>query len=206
MAKYISIDLGAESGRIIVATLAEERLELEEVYRFANGVVQVGEGLYWDVLHLWQEIKTGLRKAAAQHAGEIRSLAVDTWGIDYALLDRRGDLVGNPHAYRDPRRPACWKPPWRRWVAGRSTARAAAFSSCRSIRSINSTPWCRPATPPLEIADTLLMIPDLFGYWLTGERKCEFTDATSTQFYDGRARRWSTLAARDVGHPGPHLA
>ena len=93
MAKYIALDLGAESGRVTVATLAGGRLELEEVYRFPNGAVQVGESLYWDVLRLWDEIKRGLGMAAAEHGGDLHALAVDTWGIDYALLNRAGDPV-----------------------------------------------------------------------------------------------------------------
>ena len=87
---------GRGKRRIIVATIAGDRLALEEVYRFPNGVVQVGDSLYWDVLRLWVEIKTGLRKVAAQHGREIRSLAVDTWGIDYALLDRRARWWATP--------------------------------------------------------------------------------------------------------------
>jgi rhamnulokinase len=201
MAKYISIDLGAESGRIIVASLTGERLDLEEVYRFPNRVVQLGNSLYWDVLQLWQEIKIGLRKAAALHRGEIRSLAVDTWGIDFALLDRRGNLAGNPHAYRDARTTGMMEAAVEkvgRWEIYRQSG-GIQFMSINTLYQLYA--MVQTGDPALEIADTLLMIPDLFGYWLTGELKCEFTDATSTQFYDGQARSWSRPLLDALGIP-----
>jgi rhamnulokinase len=201
MSKHIAVDLGAESGRIIVATIAADRLELEEVYRFPNGVVRVGDSLHWDVLRLWDEIKTGLRKVAAQHTGEIRSLAVDTWGIDYALLDRRGALVGNPYAYRDPRTGGMMEAAIEklgRWEIYRQSG-GIQFMSINTLYQLYA--MVQAGDPALEIAGTLLMMPDLFGYWLTGERKCEFTDATTTQFYDGRSRSWSGPLLDALGIP-----
>jgi rhamnulokinase len=103
-AHYLAIDLGAESGRAILGACDGERLELEEVHRFANGPVRTPDGLHWDVLHLWEEIKTGIRLAARRSpAGDLASIAVDTWGVDFALLDRQGALLGNPFHYRDRR-------------------------------------------------------------------------------------------------------
>ena len=199
--KHIAIDLGAESGRIIVATIAGDRLALEEVYRFPNGVVRVGDSLHWDVLRLWDEIKTGLRKVAAQHGGEIASLAVDTWGIDYALLDRRGALVGNPYAYRDPRTGGMMEAAIEklgRWEIYRQSG-GIQFMSINTLYQLYA--MVQAGDRGLEIADTLLMMPDLFGYWLTGERKCEFTAATTTQFYDGRSRSWSKPLLDSLGIP-----
>jgi rhamnulokinase len=201
MGKYVAIDLGAESGRVIVATITAERLDLKEVYRFPNGVVQVGDSLHWDVLRLWEEIRHGLRKVAAEYAGEIRSLAVDTWGIDYALLDRRGALVGNPHAYRDPRTNGVMEAAVEklgRWEIYRQSG-GIQFMSINTLYQLYA--MAAAGDPALEIADTLLMMPDLFDYWLTGERACEFTDATTTQFYDGRSRSWSTSLLKVLGIP-----
>jgi rhamnulokinase len=201
MGKYIAIDLGAESGRVILATIAEDAFGLEEVYRFGNKAIQVGDGLYWDVLHLWDEIKTGLGKVAAGHAGEVRSLAVDTWGIDYALLDRRGSLLGNPHTYRDPRTNGIMEAVTEklgRWeiYQGSGGIQFMAINTLYQLYAMAAT-----GDPELEMAETFLMMPDLFGYWLTGERKCEFTDATSTQFYDGRRRAWSASLLAALGLP-----
>ncbi len=203
MPKYVAIDLGAESGRIIVVTMdaAAGCVALDEVHRFPNGPVQVGGSLHWDVLRLWSEIKLGLRKAAAAHPGELRSVAVDTWGIDYALLDRRGALLGNPYAYRDPRTNAVFAPAVEkagRWDIYRQSG-GVQFMSINTLYQLYAA--ALQGDPALQAADTFLMLPDLFGYWLTGERACEFTDATTTQFYDGAARRWATGLLDCLGIP-----
>lgn len=201
MSKYISVDLGAESGRVIVATIGDGRLELDEVHRFANGAVQVGDNLHWDVLHLWHQIKLGLRKAATEHGRDIRSLAVDTWGIDYALLDRQGKLVGNPHSYRDPRTTGVMEAALEklgRWEIYRQSG-GIQFMSINTLYQLYS--MVLGGDPALELAGTFLMIPDLFNYWLTGERACEFTDVTSTQFYDRRQGGWAKSMLQQLGIP-----
>lgn len=101
MTSYLALDLGAESGRAILGTLQNDLLELREIHRFANLPVQLPSGLHWDVLHLWREIQTAIALAAARQPFD--SLGIDTWGVDFALLDRRGELLANPHHYRDPR-------------------------------------------------------------------------------------------------------
>jgi rhamnulokinase len=93
---YLAFDLGAESGRAILGHFDGQLLELEEIHRFANGPVQVGDSLFWDVLSMWTEIKAGLRKASHSYSGEIASLGLDTWGVDYALLAADDQLLGNP--------------------------------------------------------------------------------------------------------------
>src|SRR5512133_1478564 len=98
---YLAVDLGAESGRTIVGTLDNGHLSLTETHRFPNGPVRLPDGLHWDVLRLWSEIKAGLALAAGKHQAEISSIALDTWGVDYALLDNQGALLGNPYHYRD---------------------------------------------------------------------------------------------------------
>src|SRR5688572_26524655 len=103
---YIAIDLGAESGRVVVGVLDAERLRLEEVHRFAHEPVWLPTGLHWDITGIWREIVAGLRKTAvwSRSAGvKLVSVGVDTWGVDWALVDAAGELVGLPHAYRDPR-------------------------------------------------------------------------------------------------------
>lgn len=201
MPKYIALDLGAESGRIIVATVTGDRLSLEEAHRFANGPVQVGSSFYWDVLGLWSEIKRGLGKVAAEHNGNIRSMAVDTWGIDYALLNRAGDLVGNPHCYRDPRTNGIMEqalatvPRWEIYEASGGIQ----FLSINTLYQLLAMVISQD--PALDIADTFLMIPDLFNYWLTGRKACEFTDVTTTQFYNARRGGWSISLLERLGIP-----
>jgi rhamnulokinase len=113
---YLALDLGAESGRAILGKCDGERIEIEELHRFVNAPVRVFDSLYWNVFHLFSEMKTGLKKAALRRPV---SLGVDTWGVDFGLLDRDGEIIGNPHHYARPtlrdmrpivsiRRPAAW--------------------------------------------------------------------------------------------------
>jgi len=204
MSNYIAVDVGAESGRVIVATLQEGHLSLEEIYRFANGGVQVGEHLYWDVLHLWQEIKRGLRKAGAEYGRDLRSVAVDTWGIDFALLDRAGNLVANPHGYRDARTVGVMERALERvprWEIYRQSG-GIQFMGINTLYQLLA--MVEQRDPALDSAATFLMIPDLFHYWLSGRKVCEFTDATSTQFYNAAAGGWATPLLADLGIPA-HL-
>lgn len=109
---YLAIDLGAESGRVIAGTLEGGRMQLEELHRFVHEPVWMPTGLHWDITGMWREIVAGLRKAAAwANAFDVRlvSVGVDTWGVDWSLVDKAGELVGLPHAYRDPRNQAAYE-------------------------------------------------------------------------------------------------
>lgn len=191
MHKYIAIDLGAESGRVIVATLGDGRVDLEEIHRFGNGPVQVNQGLYWDVLHLWREIKLGLTKAASLYGTALRSLAVDTWGIDYALLDRHDQLLANPRCYRDPSTAGVMErvfgqiPKWEIY----QQSGGIQFLSINTLYQLAARAEQQDAA--LSRAATFLMMPDLFHFWLSGRKACEFTDATSTQFYAAAGGGWA---------------
>src|SRR5262245_44934882 len=99
--KILAFDLGAESGRALVAAFNGERLQLDVLHRFPNGPVQTLDTLHWDLLRLYGEMVCGMQKAAAEH-GSVASIGVDTWGVDFALLGRGGSLLGNPRHYRDP--------------------------------------------------------------------------------------------------------
>lgn len=190
MHNYIAVDLGAESGRVCVVTLDDRGFALQEIHRFANGGVQVGGSLHWDVLYLWQEIKRGLRMAAEQ-VGAIRSVAVDTWGIDFALLDRAGKLVGNPYCYRDARTAGMME----RALARVPRQEIYQQSGGIQFLSINTLyqllAMVEQRDPALDVAATFLMMPDLFHYWLSGRKACEFTNATTTQFYQATQGNWA---------------
>ncbi|MFO7632777.1 MAG: rhamnulokinase family protein [Caldilinea sp.] len=208
MSKHIAIDLGAESGRVSIVEIvggADGRLTIEEVHRFRNGPVGSSGTLYWDVLGLWQEIKTGLRKASAVHGRDLRSVAVDTWGIDFALLDRRGKLISNPTCYRDPRTAGVLERTLDRMP------REEIFRQSGGIQflSINTLyqllAMVEQGDPALEVADTFLMMPDLFHYWLSGRKACEFTDATSTQFFNAQNGGWAIDMLARLGAPSHFL-
>jgi rhamnulokinase len=187
---YLAFDLGASSGRAVIGRFNGSTVDLEEIHRFPNGAIELPGGLFWDAVGLFGEILTGLRKAASTSGG-LKSAGLDTWGVDYALLDRAGELIGNPHCYRDPRvdgaMDEAFKTVRRDQIFDYTGIQFMAFNTlfqlCASVRD-NS--------PQLEIAETFLTMPDLFNYWLTGTKVCEFSNATTTQCFDPRKRAWST--------------
>jgi len=195
---FLAFDLGAESGRAIAGVFDGAHLELVEVHRFPNRPVQVGAHVHWDALALWAEIQAGLRKAAARF-DEIASVGVDTWGVDFALLDAHDALIGNPYHYRDPRTEGMLEAAFARLPR----ARIFEFTGIQFMR-INTLyqllAMVQGGAPALQIARTFLMMPDLFHHWLAGCKVCEFTNATTTQCYDPRAGDWARpmLDALDI--------
>ncbi len=202
MSQFIALDLGAESGRAIVGKLESDRLSLEEAYRFANGPVRIFNSLHWDPLRLFSEMKQGLSKISHTYGPQnFASLGVDTWGIDFALLDRAGNLLGNPYCYRDPRTEGMLD------EAFKHLSRQEIFEQTGGIQflSINSLfqmlSMVIHRSPQLELAATFLMMPDLFNYWLTGCKVCEFTDTTTTQFYNSLTGDWARGVLEKLGIP-----
>ncbi|HEX2905464.1 MAG TPA: rhamnulokinase family protein, partial [Phototrophicaceae bacterium] len=191
----IAVDLGAESGRVMRIGFDGERLHLEEVHRFPNMAVMVGGTLHWDVLRLWHEITTGIKLA-----GEAASIGVDTWGVDFGLLDRDGHLLANPVHYRDARTNDMME-----WVFERVPRREVfertgiQFMQLNTLYQIASL--VKNQSPVLENAALFLTIPDLLNYWLSGARVSEFTIATTTQFYNPRAQGWDTELLERIGVP-----
>ncbi len=191
MSQFIALDLGAESGRAIVGRLDNGDLTLEEAYRFPNRAVRLPGNLHWDALNLFHELKIGLRKISHEHGVDFQSLGIDTWGIDYALLDRRGNLVGNPYCYRDARTEGMLD------EALKHLTRKEIFTQTGGIQflSINTLyqllSMVVNQSPQLEIADTFVMMPDLFNTWFSGRKVVEFTNATTTQFFNSLKGDWS---------------
>ena len=176
------------------------RFVLEELHRFANGGGTVRGGVEWDVLRLWQEIQAGLRMFRAKYGEAPAGIAVDAWGVDFGLLDKAGRLVGNPTCYRDPRTngvPA-------KVFAKVSEAEVFAATGVQTMQ-INTlfqlAAMSMEGDAQLERAETLLMIPDLFGYLLCGSKAVEFTEASTTQMYALGARDWDRGMLAKVGVP-----
>jgi rhamnulokinase len=193
----VAIDLGAESGRAVVGKFEGRQLALHEVHRFRNGPVRVAGHLHWDVLRLFDEIQNGLQLAARQY-GDVASLGVDTWGVDFGLLDRTGTLIGNPYHYRDHRTDGVMEQVFAR--VPRAQVFAATGIQFMQLNTLYQL-YAMAGTPALEMAETLLMMPDLFNYWLTGEKVGEFTIATTTQFYDSRNNAWANDLLKRLGLP-----
>lgn len=196
---FLAIDLGAESGRAIIGIIDKNRLHLKELHRFPNGPVRLHNSLYWDVLYLFSEIKNAMRIAAKDYGESLVSLGVDTWGVDFALLDRNGELLGIPHHYRDPRTTGMMEEAFRRVPKEEIYEQTGIqFMPINTLYQLLSMVVNK--SPQLEVANTFLMIPDLFNYWLSGVKVCEFTDATTTQFYNPHQGDWarSLLERMDI--------
>ncbi|MBN1922780.1 MAG: rhamnulokinase, partial [Anaerolineae bacterium] len=188
---HLAFDLGAESGRAVIGHFDGQRLTLEEVHRFVTGPVRAGEHLYSDVLRLWSEMLVGLQKAAAHVHGGLASVGVDTWGVDFALLDNRDRLLSNPFHYRDPyTRQALAAtlehvPPDEIYAA--TGNQLVEFNTLFQLAALQQT-----GNPILGAAHSLLMLPDLFHFWLSGQKATEFTIATTSQCYNPLQCSWAT--------------
>src|SRR4051794_2703147 len=193
-AAFAAVDLGASSGRVMLGRVGPDTLELTEVNRFRNGAIRLPDGMYWDVLGLYQDIVTGLRGAVRQ-TDVLAGLGIDTWGVDYGLLDANGALRGNPHSYRDPRSEAAIEKVHQQI----DPARLYAVSGLQVI-SINSI-YQLAAEPDLQHAHRFLLIPDLLGYWLTGREAAEETIASTTGLVDARTGLWAPELVEALGLP-----
>jgi rhamnulokinase len=182
-----AIDIGASSGRVIAGRLTDEGLQLHEVHRFSNGAVESGGHLRWNLTGLYEQVLIGLRKLAELHPGVV-SLGIDTWAVDYGLLDAEGWLLAEPIAYRDDRTEAVIDDVHGRLDRDRlyaiSGLQFLPFNTLFQLAAEQRGPnWSR--------AQQALMLPDLLAYWLTGERRTEVTNASTTGLLDARSRSWS---------------
>lgn len=196
--RLLAVDLGAESGRCTVGDFDGTAVTLREAHRFSNGPVQLPDGLHWDVLRLFDEMKAGVRRA--RRDAPVASVGVDTWGLDFALLDRDGLLLHNPYHYRDRRTEGMLEEAFRHVPREELFRRTGIqFMSVNTLYQLLAMAVARSAA--LEQAATLLMMPDLFNYWFTGELGCEFTDATTSQCYDPAAQQWAIDILGRLGIP-----
>ena len=214
MATLVAVDLGAQSGRVAVGRFDGERLGVTEVHRFPNVPVRTRGTLNWDILRIYNDVLDGLR-AAAREAGDVDSVAVDSWAVDFALIDSKGRLVQNPVHYRDARRAGAME-----GVLARVPARELYDRTGIQLMPINTVfelgAMAAEADPALAAGETMLLIPDLVHYWLCGACTTEFTNATTTQCFDPHSGGWATdLLERldvptrllpDVVQPGTRLA
>jgi rhamnulokinase len=197
--QLVAIDLGAESGRGIVGSFDGDRIALDVVHRFPNGGVRVLDALHWDVLRLYEEIKAACRLSGQKH-GEIASLGIDTWGVDFALLGRGDTLLGNPRHYRDPHTENILDEAFRR-VPRAEIFRHTGIQFMRFNSLFQLLALQRDRSPILEDAESFLMMPDLFHFWLTGRKANEFSNATTTQCYDPNAQTWAVPLLEKFGLP-----
>lgn len=198
MPDYLAVDLGAESGRVLRGALRDDRLTVTEVHRFANRPVALPEGLHWDALALFADLSEGIAAAVAGGAEPVAGIGIDAWGNDFGLLDRAGHLIGNPWHYRDRRTRASTAV-----VAARVGAAALYRATGTAPLPINTASQlvAMEGSPQLDVAERLAMLPDLFGYWLTGELATEQTIASTSQLLDVTTRAWATGVIDRLGIP-----
>jgi rhamnulokinase len=199
MATFAAVDLGAQSGRVAVGRFDGERLSVTEVHRFPNVPVRTRGTLHWDILRLYQDVLDGLR-AANREAGRVDSVAVDSWGVDFGLVDSRGRLVQNPVHYRDSRRAHGMEAALER-VPARELYERTGIQLMPINTVFELAAMAAEHDPALGAGETLLLIPDLVHYWLCGIRSSERTNATTTQCYDARAGVWASDLLDRLGVP-----
>lgn len=197
---YLAADLGASSGRVVAGLFENGRLKLNELHRFPNGPAERSDGLHWDSGRLFAEIKTGLKKGFAAYGGAVRSIGIDTWGVDYGLLDADGQLLNEPFHYRDGRTdtmmPRVFEKVPQDEIYRRTGLQFMRFNTLFQLYS-----EVRAGRPELQKADRLLMMPDLLNYFLTGRAVNEYTDASTSQLVDAGRRTWDMDLIRRLGIP-----
>lgn len=200
---YLAIDFGGGSGRVIAGTITDEKgerkLTMQLVHRFQNRQVRLGNHVYWDFPALFEDMKTGLKKAA-QLGLKVSGIAIDTWGVDFGFIDRDGNLVGNPVCYRDARTNGMAE----RFFADvdRTAHYAVNGTQVMEINTLFQLLSLKLAdSPQLQIADKMLFTPDLFSYFLTGEANTEYTIASTSEMLDARKRDWDWQLIDSLGLP-----
>jgi rhamnulokinase len=193
-----AVDLGASSGRVMVGRVTPNELELTEVHRFPNEPVRLPDGLHWDILRLYREVLAGLREAG-QATDALVSIGVDSWAIDYGLLDEAGSLLGDPFHYRDERTTSAVVAAVHDVVApadlyARTGLQFLPFNTIYQLAAARGS-------SAFAAARTMLLIPDLLGYWLTGIRLAEVTNASTTGLLDVHRRTWDEELARALAIP-----
>ncbi len=196
--RVLAFDFGASGGRAILGTFNGKTIYLKEVHRFSNDPVFVQGTLYWDVLRLFHEIKQGLVKAKL--LGRIDSIGVDTWGVDFGLLDPAGRLLENPVHYRDQRTAGMLEEAFRKLDPKEFYDRTGnQFMEINTAFQLLSLAEHRPEL--LERAQTMLLMPDLFNYLLCGSKKTEYSIGSTTQLLEAKERCWSTKVIQSLGIP-----
>ena len=196
---YLAVDIGASSGRHILAHLEDGRMQLEEIHRFPNGMVRRQGHLAWDLIQLFEEIKRGMIKC--KEMGKIpESVGIDSWGVDYALIDREGRRLGEAYGYRDQRTDGADELVYKKISEDQLYARTGIQKQIfNTIYQLAADQTMRPQI--LKQADAMLMIPDYFHFLLSGVKAQEYTNATTGQLVDPKSRNWDWDLIDRLGYP-----
>ena len=197
---YLAVDLGAESGRVMAGRFDGSHISLHEIHRFSNGPIRLGGTLRWNLTGLWSEIQNGLREANARYGSSISTVGVDTWGVDFVLMNRNDELLGQPWNYRDSRTEGMMNRAFQR--VSRSEIFAQTGLQFMEINSLyQMLAMCQRDPELVAQATKFLMVPDFLNWCLCGSRVVEFTNATTTQMLNATTRTWATDLLRKLDIP-----
>lgn len=200
MQHYLAFDLGAESGRAMLGTISAERLAVEELHRFPNTPVRVFSALYWDTLRLWHEIQQGLAAAGRERHLALDGIGIDTWGVDFGILGADGALVANPRHYRDTHTNGIMEKTFekvsREEIFEQTGLQFIQFNSLFQLYAMKLA-----NSPALSAGQTMLFMPDLFNYWMTGVARSELTITSTSQCYNPRTKTWAASLFDRLGLP-----
>lgn len=199
MDSYLAVDFGGGSGRVMAGYIHQGVLKMEEIYRFPNKQVRLGNHIYWDFLSLFDEMKNGLRQAVRRGL-RVKSVGIDTWGVDFGLIDKKGNLLGNPVCYRDSRTEGLPEEVFDDVTLPEHYAEAGI-----QVMPINTLfqlySMKKSADVQLEVADRLLFMPDLFSFYLTGVANNEYSIASTSELLDACTRSWNDGLIQRLGLP-----
>lgn len=196
--KFLAFDFGASSGRAMLAKFDGKKIELEEKHRFSNDPVNINGGLYWDALRLFFEIKQGILNCAHTGDGDIDAIGIDTWGVDYGLLDKNDKLLSNPYHYRDTRTDGMYDKAFA--IVPKEeifNETGIAFNWFNTIYQLLASKLEDDSA--LKEAKTMLFMPDLFNFFLTGKKRTEYTIASTSQMFDSRTYDWAYNLLNKLG-------
>ena len=197
---FLAIDLGAESGRMVIGRVSSSGIKLSEIHRFPNKQIFFQEHLHWNILDLWEKIKQGLIKAAKQNEGDLISVGVDTWGVDFGLISRDGQILGYPFTYRDTRTEGMMEKAFqsisKRKIYEQTGIQFLPFNSIYQLLYM-----VRNRDELLKVCDRLLFMPDIFNFLLTGEKYSEYTISTTSQLLNAYTRKWDPVIFSGLNLP-----
>jgi rhamnulokinase len=195
----IAFDLGASNGRCILGKFDGNKLTTHELHRFENSFIDQNGVWYWDVLNLFHQLKAGLLKFKQEGYGDLASFGIDTWGVDYGLLDRNGRLLGNPISYRwakDEDEQAVWEVVPKEMLFKRTGIASHSFNTVYQLYKRK-----KDNDVALQNAETMLFMPDLLGYFLTGEKMSEYTIVSTAMLYNPKTKDWDYKTINELGLP-----
>jgi rhamnulokinase len=196
--KFLAFDFGAESGRAIIGVLENEKLTLKEIHRFPTGMLKLQGHFHWNIFRLYEETKKAMKICVEQEQVQPDAIAIDTWGVDYALLAEDGSFLGLPHAYRDSRTDTA-KQEFTDIIPSEQIydLTGIQFMQFNTLFQLHAA--VRDTMPQLKVATDLLFVPDIFNYLFTGVKKSEFSFATTSQLYNPKTNQWEEMLFKTLG-------